>query len=225
MAARCCWLLLLALATRSESLSRSESLRTGRATSMSSSKASMRTTPVGAVGTSASRIDSLARAFASIAVASLVITSSNRSICSHGIAAGAGQEEVGDAREHLVALGIVADRQRTFEFVDQGCLGCHGLLARCSLGTLSHSGNGVASGCARASAGGIRMAISPGAFRHAVSRPEWPTSREKTISAGMAEAADKKKGGQLGRPVDHATRGGTVTGRPRTPPARVCQSL
>ena len=61
----------------------------------------------------------------------------------HGIAVGARHEEVGDARQHLVALGIAAARQRTLEFVDQGRLGCHGLVARCSLGTFSHSGTAL----------------------------------------------------------------------------------
>ena len=79
----------------------------------------MRTTPGGAVGTSASRIESLARALASIAVASLAITSSNRPICSTRIAVGAVHEQVGDARQHLVALGIAAAGERRLEFVDQ----------------------------------------------------------------------------------------------------------
>jgi len=52
---------------------------------------------------------------------------------------------------------------------------------------------------------------------------EWLTSREETISVGLRRV-NNRTGGQRGRPVDHATRGGTVTGRPRTPPARVCQS-
>src|SRR5262249_14303458 len=72
--------LLLALATRSVSSSRSDSVSTGRATSTSSSKASIRTTPCGALGTPASRIESLARAVPSIADVSLAMTSSNRSI-------------------------------------------------------------------------------------------------------------------------------------------------
>ena len=44
------------------------------------------------------------------------------------------------------------------------------------------------------------------------------------VGATFLKQTDKKKGGQLGRPVNHATRGGTMTGRPQTPPARVCQS-
>jgi hypothetical protein len=45
----------------------------------------------------------------------------------HGIAVGAGHEEVRDARQYLVALGIAAACQRTLELIDQRRLGCHGL--------------------------------------------------------------------------------------------------
>ncbi len=78
-----------------------------------------------------------------------------------GIAAGAGQEQVGDARQHLVALGIVAVAQRTLELVDQGRLGHHGLLARSSLGTSSHSGTALRRMRLRGRASSIRAGHHP----------------------------------------------------------------
>src|SRR6185295_3659479 len=61
------------------------------------------------------------------------------------------------------------------------------------------------------------------AFRHAALSAEWPPVVKKRFLWSV-QGAGKRMGGQESRPVDHATRGGTQTGRPRTPPARVCQS-
>ena len=76
------WPFACALATRSASLSRSDWLRTGAATSIASSNASDRIVFGGALPTGARRMASNDRAESSISTASRAITSSNSAISS-----------------------------------------------------------------------------------------------------------------------------------------------
>ena len=201
MAARCCWLLLLALATRSESVETFGVLE-HRPRHLDVVVEGEHAHDAGRRGRHVGEPDrQLGARLGLDRGCELGDHLVEQVDLLYRIAVGAGQEQVGNARQHLVALGIVAVRQRTLEFVDQGRLGRHGLLARCIPGHVEPQRNGFAPGRARACAQAFGLGHLPWSLsaRSTAGQNGRPVVKKRFLRGGRV-GANNRTGGQVGPP-------------------------